>query len=285
MIVGVVNATPDSFSDEGDRTTASFIENVTTQIEAGAGIIEVGGESNVTNRPAVDAGEEIARIVPVVEAAVGLGAIVSIDTYKPEVAERALDAGAAIVNDISGSSREEMLAVCSSWGAGMVVMHTEVPPKTQKWDEALYPHGVVERQLEFFAERLEGLADAGIGPDQVILDPGPDFGKTPLQTIESLRGIPALIDRFSRPVMLAVSRKDFVGALTNRRPRERAAGTLAAIGFGLDVGASLLRVHDVAGTADYLKVREALLGEVEVSPELRIADEVRREPPGSTDGK
>ena len=86
-------------------------------------------------------------------------------------------------------------------------------------------------------------------------------------------------------MMLAVSRKDFVGALTHRRPRERAAGTLAAIGFGLDAGASLLRVHDVAGTADYLKVREALLGEVEVSPELRIADEVRREPPGSTDGK
>ena len=285
VIVGVVNATPDSFSDEGDRTEASFVRRVTEQVEAGAGIIEVGGESNVTNRPPVPAVEEIERIVPVVEAAVELGATVSIDTYKPEVAEKALEAGAAIVNDISGSGREEMLAVCAKWKAGMVVMHTEVPPKSQKWDEDLYPDGVVERQIEFFAERLESLAGAGIGPDQVILDPGPDFGKTPLQTIESLRGIPRLIERFGRPVMLAVSRKDFVGALTGRRPRERTAGTLAAIGFGLDAGATVLRVHDVAGTADYLRVREALLGEVEVPPGLRIPDEVRREPPGDSGRK
>ena len=285
VIVGVVNATPDSFSDEGERTEASFIRRVNEQVEAGAGIIEVGGESNVTNRPAVEAAEEISRVVPVVEAAVSLGATVSIDTYKPEVAERALDAGAAIVNDISGSDREEMLAVCARWGAGMVVMHTEVPPKTQKWDEELYPDGVVRRQIEFFAERMAGLAEAGVEADQVILDPGPDFGKTPLQTIESLRGIPELIDRFERPVMLAVSRKDFVGALTHRRPKARAAGTLAAIGFGLDCGATVLRVHDVAGTSDYLRVREALLGEVEVSPGLRIAEEVRREPPdGSESG-
>lgn len=166
----------------------------------------------------------------------------------------------------------------------MVVMHTEVPPKTQKWDEELYPDGVVARQVEFFTQRLEGLAEAGIEPDQVVLDPGPDFGKTPLQTIESLRGIPTLIEEFGRPVMLAVSRKDFVGALTDRRPRERAAGTLAAVGFGLDAGARLLRVHDVAGTADYLRVREALLGEVEVSPGLRISDDVRREPPAGSDG-
>ena len=285
MIVGVVNATPDSFSDEGERTEASFIRRVNEQIEAGAGIIEVGGESNVTNRPAVEAAEEISRVLPVVEAAVSLGATVSVDTYKPEVAERALEAGAAIINDISGSDRGEMLAVCAKWGAGMVVMHTEVPPKTQKWDEELYPDGVVRRQLDFFAERMADLAEAGVKADQLILDPGPDFGKTPLQTIESLRGIPELIGQFARPVMLAVSRKDFVGALTHRRPRERAAGTLAAIGFGLDQGATVLRVHDVAGTSDYLRVREALLGEVEVSPGLRIPEDVRREPPdGSESG-
>ena len=285
MIVGVVNATPDSFSDEGERTEASFIRRVNEQIEAGAGIIEVGGESNVTNRPAVEAAEEISRVLPVVEAAVSLGATVSVDTYKPEVAERALEAGAAIINDISGSDRGEMLAVCAKWGAGTVVMHTEVPPKTQKWDEELYPDGVVRRQLDFFAERMADLAEAGVKADQLILDPGPDFGKTPLQTIESLRGIPELIGQFARPVMLAVSRKDFVGALTHRRPRERAAGTLAAIGFGLDQGATVLRVHDVAGTSDYLRVREALLGEVEVSPGLRIPEDVRREPPdGSESG-
>lgn len=247
-------------------------------LENGASIIEIGGESNVTNRPAVSAEEEKSRILPVVTAAVDNGAVVSIDTYKPAVADAALDAGAAIVNDISGSGSDEMLSVCARHGAGMVVMHTEVPPKSQKWDEELYPDGVTARQIEFFGDRLAALADAGITPEQVILDPGPDFGKTPRQTVESLIGLPKLIERFDRPVMLAVSRKDFVGAMTHRRPSERAAGTLGAIAVGLDLGGTVLRVHDVPGTVDFLRVREALLGEVEVPIDLRIAEEIRREP-------
>ncbi len=277
-MVGVVNATPDSFSDSGDRSTAGSIGKVLDHLANGASIIEVGGESNVTNRPAVSAEEEKSRILPVVEAAVENGAVVSIDTYKAEVADAALGAGAAIVNDISGSGSDEMLSVCSRHGAGMVVMHTEVPPKSQKWDEDLYPDGVTTRQIEFFADRLAALAEAGIAPDQVVLDPGPDFGKTPRQTVESLIGLPRLIERFDRPVMLAVSRKDFVGALTHRRPSGRAAGTLGAISVGLDLGGTILRVHDVPGTVDFLRVREALLGQVEVPADLRIADEIRREP-------
>jgi dihydropteroate synthase len=278
VVVGVVNATPDSFSDRGDRSTTGSIRQVHEHIEAGAGIIEIGGESNVTNRPAVTAGVELERILPVVEAAVGAGAIVSVDTYKPEVAEGALSAGAAIVNDISGSDSGSMLAVCARHQAGIVVMHTEVPPKSQLWDEGLYPEGVIARQVEFFSDRLGQLAEAGIGTDQVIIDPGPDFGKTPRQTVDSLRGIPRLLE-FGCPVMLAVSWRDFVGAITGRRPSGRAAGTLAAISVGLDLGARVLRVHDVAATVDFLKVRAALTGEVEVPAELRIGEDIRREPP------
>ncbi|MGA7434959.1 MAG: dihydropteroate synthase [Solirubrobacterales bacterium] len=284
FVVGVVNATPDSFSDRGDRSTAGSIRAVMSHIQDGARVIEVGGESNVTNRPAVTAEVEVERVLPVVTAAVGAGAIVSIDTYKPEVAEAALEAGAAIVNDISGSRSEEMLRVCSSYGAAMVVMHTEVPPKTQRWDEDLYPEGVVNRQVEFFEDRLAALTRAGIGRDQVVIDPGPDFGKTPAQTVESLRGLSEL-RAMHCPIMLAVSRKDFIGAITGRAPSERAAGTFAALACGLDQGAKLLRVHDVKGTVDFLKVWQSLRGEREVAADLRIADGIRREPPKEPEGQ
>ncbi len=277
IVVGVVNATPDSFSDSGDRSTAGSVSQVHEHLEAGADVIEVGGESNVTNRPAITSDEEIDRVLPVVEAAVSAGAVVSIDTYKPEVASAALDAGISIVNDISGSGSAEMLGVCAARGAAMVVMHTEVPPKTQKWDDGLYPGGVVSRQLEFFESRLASLAAAGIERDQVVLDPGPDFAKTPAQTVDSLRGISRL-NELGCPIMLAISRKDFIGALTGRSPGERAAGTFAALAFGLQHGAKLLRVHDVRGTVDFLKVWHALQGALPVPPDLRIAEEIRREP-------
>ncbi len=278
LVVGVVNATPDSFSDRGDRSTEGSIRQVDSHLRSGAAIIEVGGESNVTNRPAVTADIEISRVLPVVESAVSAGATVSIDTYKPEVAEAALSAGAAIVNDISGSDSEAMLSVCAKHGAGMVVMHTEVRPKTQKWDENLYPQGVSTRLIDFFETRLAELSAAGIERDQVVLDPGPDFAKTPAQTVDALQGLPQLKE-LGCLVMLAVSRKDFIGAITGRAPGERAGGTFAALAFGLQSGAKLLRVHDVAGAVDFLKVWQALQGEDAVDHGLRIAEEVRREPP------
>lgn len=278
MVVGVVNATPDSFSDRGDRSTAGSIRQVERHLEDGATVIEIGGESNVTNRPAVTAAEEIERVLPVIEAAVAAGATVSVDTYKPEVAERALAAGTAIVNDISGGGNPELLAVCAAARAGVVLMHTEVPPKTQRWDEALYPGGIVDHLERFFRERLELLESHGIDREQVVIDPGPDFAKTPRQTVDALRGLDRLV-ALGRPVMLAVSRKDFIGAITDRRPSERGPGTFAALAWGIDRGAHLLRVHDVAGTGDFLRIRAALRGEKVVDPALRISERVRREPP------
>ncbi|MFN8141611.1 MAG: dihydropteroate synthase [Solirubrobacterales bacterium] len=283
VIVGVVNATPDSFSDRGDRSTAGSIRQVEQHLEDGAGIIEIGGESNVTNRPAVTPEEEIERILPVVVAAAGAGAVISVDTYKPAVAAAALESGAAIINDISGGGNLELMGVAAEAGAGVVLMHTVVEPKTQRWDEAAYPEGITAHQVRFFEERLESLAGIGIRRDQVVVDPGPDFGKTPAQTVDSLRGLPELCG-LGCPVMLAVSRKDFIGAINHRRPSERAPGTFAALAFGLDCGGRLLRVHDVAGTRDFLQVWRALRGESEVDPALRIADEIRREPPRDAAG-
>jgi dihydropteroate synthase len=276
LVVGVVNATLDSFSDTGERSPSQWIDDALACYEAGAAIVEVGGESNVSNRPPVPPQVEIERILPVIEALVAVGAPVAVDTHRPQTAEAALSAGASIVNDISGLRDPKMIAVCAESGAGVVVMHTETPPKTTRWEDDLYPNGVVNRLVEFFEERLAELEAAGIPREQVIVDPGPDFAKTPRQTVSALRGLERLT-QFGCPVMLAVSRKDFIGALTRRPPRERAAGTFAALAAGLRRGACLLRVHDVEGAIDFLRVWEVLEGEVEVPADLRIADEIRRE--------
>jgi dihydropteroate synthase len=192
LIVGVVNATPDSFSDAGDRSPTRWIDRALECYEAGAAIVEVGGESNVSNRPPVGAAVEIERVVPVIEALVAAGAPVSVDTHRPETAEAALAAGAAIVNDIDGLRAARMIEVCAAAGAGVVLMHTETAPKVSLWDEELYPEGVVERLLGFFADRLAALEAAGIGRERVVLDPGPDFAKTPRQTVSALRGLDRL---------------------------------------------------------------------------------------------
>jgi len=279
LIVAVVNATPDSFSDRGaDRPPARAAARVEGLLEAGAALIEVGGESNVSNRPAVTPEDEIERVLPVVEAAKGLGAVVSVDTYKPAVARAALAAGADVINDISGYADPEMAPLCAEAGAGVVVMHTITPPKTPLWDDDAYPGGVLADVSGWLAGAAEGLLAAGIDRRAIVLDPGVDFGKTPSQSVELMRGF-AELAALGYPLMSAVSRKDFVGALTGRRPSERLAGTLAAVGWAVRSGARLVRAHDVAETHDFLTVLSSLAGELEVPEELRLADSIRWEPP------
>ena len=271
-IMGVLNPTPDSFSDErGGQTLDARLRRAEALLADGADLLDIGGESNVTNRPAVSPDEEIERVVPLIERVVAdLGAQVSVDTYKPAVAEAAVAAGASIVNDISGLADPALAEVCARAGAALVVMHTPVAPKQQSLDE--------DRELDVAAWLRERVAFArSLGVGEVIVDPGPDFGKTPAQTVAVLRELPALV-ALGHPVLLAVSRKDFIGAVVERRPRERLAGTLAAVGFGVDAGARYLRVHDVAAVADYLAVRAALRGERDVEPGLRVPDHLRREP-------
>lgn len=214
-LMGIVNATPDSFSDGGERQSlGERVELAEAQLEAGADLIDIGGESGVTNRPAVDAEEEIARVVPLIEAvAGGLGALVSVDTYKPAVARAAIAAGAAIVNDVSALRDPELARVCAETGAGLVVMHTRAAPK-QRLHDPSFDGRIAADVKELLAERIAVARSLGVAEEQIMLDPGPDFSKTPSQTVEVMRALPELHE-FGRPLLLAISRKDFVGAITS----------------------------------------------------------------------
>jgi dihydropteroate synthase len=274
-LMGIVNASPDSFSDAGAHPDLDARVALARElIGQGADIIDVGGESGITLRPPVAVDEEIERVVPLVARLVAEhGAVVSVDTYKPAVARAAIEAGAAIVNDVCGLRDPELADVCAETGAALVLMHTRAAPKQRLQDPARYDD-VVADVLGFLAERMQLARARGVRDDQILLDPGPDFAKTPAQTIAVLRRLEEL-HALGRPLLLAVSRKDFVGALTGRAPRERSAGTLAAIGFGVDAGAHVLRVHDVAQAADYLRVRAALRGELDVDGGLALDDALR----------
>jgi dihydropteroate synthase len=266
LLMGIVNATPDSFSDGGDLPTLEArVARGAELLEAGADMIDVGGESARGDTPAVSAGEEIARVVPLIERLTGLGAAVSVDTYKPQVAEAAIAAGAVLVNDVSGLRDVALADVCARTGAGLVLMHTRVAPKGTLLHPGRYDD-VAADVAGFLHERMALAIARGVDPEQLLLDPGPDFAKTPAQTVAVLRRLD-LLHELGRPLLLAISNKDFVGALTGRPPRERLAGTLAAVAHGVEAGAHVLRVHDVAAAADFLRVRAALRGEIELEPD------------------
>jgi dihydropteroate synthase len=259
LLMGILNAAPDSFSDGDDASLEERVARGRALLAAGADIVDVGGESARGDRPAVDVAEELARVVHVVGAVAGTGALVSVDTYKPEVAEAAIGAGAVLVNDVSGLRDLRLADVCAATGAGLVLTHTRVAPKGTLLDPGAYDD-VVADVAAFLRARMEAAVERGVDVEQIVLDPGPDFAKTPAQTVAVLRRLDVL-HALGRPVLLAVSRKDFVGAITGRAPRERLAGTLAAIGEGVDAGAQMLRVHDVAEVREFLAVRAVLRGE------------------------
>ena len=274
-LMGIVNATPDSFSDAGrHQSLEERIALARSLLSAGADVIDIGGESGVTNRPAVSPEEEISRVVPVIERVSGeLGALVSVDTYKPAVARAAIAAGAAIVNDVSGLLDPALADVCAETGAALVLMHTRSAPKQKRFDLTLDGRAAADVE-SFLRERISAALERGVAFEQLMLDPGPDFSKTPAQTVEALRAIGDLHE-LGRPLLLAVSRKDFIGAITGRPPRERLAGTLAAIGHGADAGVHMIRVHDVAQASDYLAVRAVLAGTEELERDSRLSDALR----------
>jgi dihydropteroate synthase len=273
VLMGIVNATPDSFSDrQGPKGPDELAERGLRLLEEGAAIVDVGGESGRSDTEAVPVEEEIARVVPVVERLAARGALVSVDTWRGPVARAALAAGAAMINDVSGLSDETVAEACANTGAALVITHTEAPPKTKA-----FPHynDVVTSVCEFLDERMAIARSAGLGEDRIVLDPGIDIAKSPAESIEVLRRLPELA-RLERPLLLAVSRKDFVGALTERAPADRDAGTLAVVGAAVEGGAQIIRVHDVAGARDYLRVQRALADGADAA--LELAPELRREP-------
>jgi len=274
-LMGIVNASPDSFSDGGLHASLDArLELARELLGAGADILDIGGESASTGRPPVAPEEEIERVVPLVQRVVGeLGALVSVDTYKPPVARAAIAAGARIVNDVSGLRDPALAEVCAQTGAALVVMHTRAAPRERLQDPGLYGD-VVGEVLDFLRERVAVAIAHGVAPEQLLLDPGPDFAKTPAQTIRLLAQVGRLHE-LGRPLLMAISRKDFIGALTGRPPRERLAGTLAALAHGVEQGAHIFRVHDVVAAADFLAVRAALAGQTEPSRDLGLPDEIR----------
>jgi dihydropteroate synthase len=271
-LMGIVNATPDSFSDrQGPKEPDELAERGMRLLEDGAAIVDVGGESGRTDTEAVPVEVEIVRVTPVVERLAATGALVSVDTWREPVARAALAAGAAMINDVSGLSDEGVAAACTDAGAALVITHTLAPPKTKA-----FPHydDVVASVREFLEERMAAARSAGLEDERIVLDPGIDISKSPAESIDLIRRLPELA-QLGMPLLLAVSRKDFIGALTERPPADRDAGTLAAVGAAVDGGAKIIRVHDVAGARDYLRVHHALANGADSA--LALAPDLRRE--------
>lgn len=269
LIMGIVNAGEDSFSDAVRLDTLERqVQHGLALVAEGADLVDVGAESGVTYTPPATAGEEAARVVPLVQRLVAEGVSVSVDTWKPEVARAALGAGAVMLNDVSGLRDPALADLAAITGAALVIMHTRAEPKR----EAFPDYDDVVADVETFLRERIALARAhGVDDEQIVLDPGPDFAKTPQQTVAVLRELERL-RALGRPLLLAVSRKYFLGAITGRPPAERLAGTLAAAAWAVDAGAAILRVHDVAAVRDALAVKAVLEGRAEV-PAFDAGDE------------
>jgi dihydropteroate synthase len=281
VLMGIVNATPDSFSDGGEHpSTEERVARALELVAQGAGMVDVGGQSGITGVPEVPEDEEIDRVVPLVAGlrAAAPDLVVSVDTYRPAVVAAVLDAGADVVNDVSGLRYPGIAGLVAGAGAGLVLMHTRAAPKVKILDDGLYAGagGVADDVVAFLGDALATAAAAGVPEEATIVDPGPDFAKTPAQTVEVLRALDR-VRGLGRPVLLALSRKDFVGAVTGRPPRGRLAGTLAAVGHVLGPPGTILRVHDVDAVADYIAVADVLAGRRDIEADARLADHLRHE--------
>jgi dihydropteroate synthase len=256
-VMGIVNVTPDSFSDGGQwlRHTDA-IAHGRQLVAEGAAILDVGGESTRPGALPVDAGEEMRRVVPVVEGLRDAGARISVDTTKRAVAEQALAAGASMVNDVSALRFDpELAGLCAQAGCDVCLMHMRGEPRTMQ-DDPRYDD-VVDDVKAFLAGRLAFAVREGIAEERIVLDPGIGFGKTLEHNVELLRRLDELV-ALGRPVMVGASRKSFLGRLTGRsEPAERVAGTVATTVLAYERGATLFRVHDVAPNVEALKVTAA----------------------------
>ena len=260
-IMGIVNVTPDSFSDGGRYLDAeAAIDHGLQLVAEGADLLDVGGESTRPGAAEVPADEELARVIPVVEALVAAGQRVSIDTSKAAVAGRALEAGAEIVNDVTALGDPEMAGVCAAAGSGLVLMHMKGTPRTMQADPK-YDDVVIEVR-DFLAERLAAAVAGGVEEERIWLDPGIGFGKTAAHNLELIDRIGEL-GELGRPIVLGASRKSFIGKITGREVDDRLGGSLAAAVLGIARGAEILRVHDVGETRGAVSVAESVLAHAE----------------------
>jgi dihydropteroate synthase len=257
-LMGVVNVTPDSFSDGGRYLDAgAAIRHGEELARDGAEILDIGGESTRPGAEPVEEAEELRRVVPVVEALADKSTI-SIDTSKAAVAEAAIDAGASIVNDVTALQGDaEMAELCAGRGAGVVLMHLPGNPRTMQ-DDPRYDDVVADVKA-FLAERVEFAVGAGIDEGRIWIDPGIGFGKTLEHNLELLRRLGELRE-LGRPLVIGTSRKSFIGGVDGSKVGDRIGGSVASSVLAVAEGADVLRVHDVAETAQALTVTTAVLG-------------------------
>ncbi len=257
-IMGILNVTPDSFFDGGRRANVeAAVDFALRMVEAGADMIDVGGESTRPGAEPVELSEELDRVLPVIGALRSRTDVaISIDTTKAQVARGALELGAEVINDVSAMTIEdEMVDVAREHEAGIVLMHMRgLPPTMQKGD--LSSADICAEVTSYLGSRIESLTDAGIARERICIDPGVGFGKSVEQNLLLLANMEPL-NALGRPVLIGASRKSYLGALTERNAEERLAGSLASTALSAFLGAHLVRVHDVAETRDALAVAAA----------------------------
>ncbi|MFH1117847.1 MAG: dihydropteroate synthase [Pseudomonadota bacterium] len=263
LVMGVINVTPDSFSDGGDHfDTRTAISSGLKMLRDGADIIDVGGESTRPGSEALDVKEEVRRAVPVIEAIAKQqpDAVISVDTRRRQVAEQAIKAGATIINDISGFRDDpSMVDLARETGSGVIVMHMLGKPKTMQQDIRYksFPGDLIE----FFRERIRYIEDAGIDPGRIVIDPGIGFGKTFDQNLILINRL-GLFSSLGKPTLVGASRKAFIGKILDEpRAADRDMGTMAAVAASVLRGASIVRVHDVHSAVRICRVADAIVRE------------------------
>jgi dihydropteroate synthase len=258
-VMGVLNVTPDSFSDGGLwLEPEAAIKHGLEMVAQGAAIVDVGGESTRPGAEAVEEAEELRRVLPVIEGLKGrTDAVISIDTRKPSVARRALESGAAIINDTAGeASTRDMDVLAAETGAAIVVMHSRGTPATMR--ELTDYSDVVTDVRDFLERRANELIDAGVGADFIALDPGIGFAKNPRQNLELLHRMDEIVE-LPWPILVGTSRKSFIGAVLDLPEDQRIEGTLATVVASVMAGVKIVRVHDVEQSVRSIRMIEAVL--------------------------
>jgi len=256
LVMGVVNVTPDSFYDGGRYADpGAAVQHARRLIEEGADLLDIGGESSRPGAAAVDAEEELRRVLPVLESLLGVGVPVAVDTTKPEVMRAALDRGAAMINDISALAVPGALANVAGTDAAVCLMHMQGSPRTMQANPVYVD--VVAEVRDFLSARAQACVDAGVARDRIVVDPGFGFGKTVEHNLALLGHLDA-IAALGYPVLAGWSRKSSLGRITGKPGEERLAASVAAALLAVQRGARIVRVHDVAATRDALAVLAAL---------------------------
>lgn len=258
VVMGILNVTPDSFYDGGRyESIEDALERARKMVADGAGILDVGGESTRPGSEAISVEEEVGRVVPVIKELAGeLEVPISIDSYKPEVVSKAIDAGASMVNDVNGLRSYGMAKLVAESGLPVVLMHMQGSPRSMQ-DNPSYKD-VVSYIKAFFEERIEYAKSRGVAEEQIILDPGIGFGKTLAHNLEIIKRLSEFTE-LGYPILVGASRKSMIGEILGAGPENRLEGSLAVAVASIMNGASILRVHDVAETVRAARVADAVL--------------------------